>query len=97
MVYEFSASRLSKNNKIFPDKLVIDSTAKTIAFFKHRLIGYDQVKLKSDKIVSLTIHRFSELLFLSEIVISTPAGDIRVNGFNPKDAIEIKKIIESIM
>lgn len=97
MVYEFKASRFSKNNKLFPTKLLVDNYAKTVMLFKKRLIGYDQVQLKAGKIVSVTIHRFNELFVLSEIVISTAGGDIRANGFNPNDAAEIKKIIETIM
>ena len=97
MVYKFTASRFSNRGKLFPNQIVIDNVARKITFYKKRLIGYDCTIINGEKITSVTLHRFNELLFLSAIVISIPGGEISANGFKLKDAVEIKTIIESIM
>lgn len=96
MEYKFKSSLFSRGNTIFPSQVVIDSSARTVTFFKRRLVGYNQTVLKVDRIVTVSIHRFNELLFLSEIIISTSGGELRVNGFSPKDAAEIRSLIEKM-
>ena len=97
MIYEFITSRFSKQNTFFPIKIQIDDLQRKVSFYKGRIIGYDNVTLSTRKIDSVTIHKNNELLFLSEIVISTASNELRANGFKAIDAITIKKLIDSLM
>lgn len=97
MIHEFITSRFSKQNTFFPIKIQIDDIQRQVSLYKRRLIGYDNVTLSTHKIDSVTIHKNNELLFLSEIVISTASSELRANGFKAIDAITIKKLIDSLM
>ena len=98
MIYEFKSSVLSKGNTIFPTKLVIDTGVKSITVFKRRLIGYDQMALRTSRIVSIEIKAFNELILFSEISINTYSGSIiHINGFTHKEAKDIKGIIEAML
>ena len=94
MIFEFSTSHLSRGNVVFPTKVIINDSTGTLIIQKRRLIGYDQTTLKICNIISVTIRRFNEKIFLSEIVLTTAHNEFRLNGFAPKDAQELKKLIE---
>lgn len=97
MVFEFSTSHLSRGNAIFPIKVIINDSRGTLIIQKRRLIGYDQTTLKISNIISVSIRRFNEKIFLSEIVITTAYNEFRLNGFTPNDAQELKKLIEFLL
>lgn len=96
MIHEFISSRLSSYNHLFPYKLVIDDQKRLVSLFKNKLIGYDSISLPVRQINSVTIRKNSEMLFLSEIIISTSSNQLNINGFSSADAKDIKRIIESL-
>lgn len=91
MIFEFSTSHLSRGNVIFPIKVIINDANGTLIIKKRRLIGYDQTTLKISNIISVSIRRFNEKIFFSEIVLTTAYNEYRLNGFTPKDVLELKK------
>lgn len=97
MIHEFISSNFSSGNVLFPFHIIIDSGARLITIRKRKLIGYNQTVLKANRIVSVHINRFNELLFLSGITITTASENIYLNGFIPKDAIQIQRLIESLL
>jgi len=96
MIHEFVSSRLSSDNHLFPYKLVIDDQRRIVSLLKKKLIGYNSISLPIRQINTVAIRKFNELLFLSEIVITTANNQLNINGFSSTDAKTIKRIIESL-
>ncbi len=87
MKEEFSASRLTKDNKLFPDKLIIEDDK--VIFYKGHVIGHDVTSISRGNIGSVTLNSG---MFFADIVIETNGGQItRASGFTKSDA---KRIIE---
>lgn len=96
MIHEFISSRLSSDNHLFPYKHVIDDQKRIVSVLKKKLIGYNSISLPVRQINTIEIRKFNELLFLSEIVITTTCNQLNINGFSSTDAKTIKRIIESL-
>lgn len=97
MTHEFTSSNLSSGNILFPLHIIIDTQEKLIIIRKRKIIGYNQVVLKANSIVSLKINRFNELLFLSSITIITAGEKYILNGFAPNETTQIFKLIEELL
>ena len=96
MMHEFVSSRLSSDNHLYPFKLVIDDQKRVLFLFKKKLIGYNSISLPVRQINTVAIRKYNELLFLSEIVITTANNQLNINGFSSTEAKTIKRIIESL-
>lgn len=85
----FIASRLSKNNTVFPDRIEIDTT--TVTLYKGALIGFNAVTIARRNIASVRIG--AGLLFVDIIFESMGGNTVRVHGFSRNDAREIVALL----
>ncbi len=89
MTYNFSASRITGGNAIFPDKLEIDN--ERVTFYKARLMGYNTTVIQRSSIGSVSLKAG---LFFADIIIETNGGQITVaNGFSRSDAKQIQQLL----
>ena len=89
MHYEFTASRVTGGNAVFPDKINI--TDEFFIFRKARVIGYEEKKIRFSAIGSVSINK--HLLF-ADIIIETNGGQvITANGFSHSDAKKITRLL----
>lgn len=89
MHYEFTASRVTSGNAVFPDKIII--TDEFFIFRKARVIGYEEKKIRFSAIGSVSINK--HLLF-ADIIIETNGGQvITANGFSHSDAKKIASLL----
>jgi hypothetical protein len=79
---KFQAHRISSGNKLFPDKLELDS--ENITYYKGNIVGYQSTIISLDNIASVSI---GSGIFFVEIIIETIGGKrISANGFKKSDA-----------
>ena len=89
MTYEFSASRMTSGNAIFPDKLEIDD--ERVTFYKARLMGYSTTVIQRSSIGSVSLKAG---LRFADVIIETNGGQITVaNGFSRTDAKQIQQLL----
>ena len=89
MTYQFTASRITGGNVVFPDKLEIDDDK--VTFYKAHLIGYNATVIQRNSIGSVSIK--AGLLF-ADIIIETNGGQVTVaNGFPRADAKQIQQLL----
>ena len=89
MHYEFSASRVTGGNAVFPDKIII--TDEFFIYRKAKVIGYEEKKIRFAAIGSVSIDK--HLLF-ADIIIETNGGQVIVaNGFSHGDAKAIARLL----
>lgn len=100
MIVTFTANRLfSKGNLLFPNKIIIDTSKRCLSFYKRNNIGigYFETSIFSKDITTISVHHRNEFLMYSTVYIESKGGlIIQANGFDPKDAVEIKNIIENL-
>jgi len=100
MIKTFTANRLfSKGNLLFPNKIIIDTSKRSLTFYKRNItgIGYFETTIFSKDITTLSIHHRNEIMLYSTVYIESKGGlIIQANGFDPKDADEIKNIMENL-
>jgi hypothetical protein len=88
-VYEFTASRVTGGNAVFPDKIII--TDEFFIYRKAKVIGYEEKKIRFAAIGSVSIDK--HLLF-ADIIIETNGGQVIVaNGFSHGDAKAIARLL----
>ena len=86
----FQASRFSqKNNVLFPDELIIDTTEECVTYRKFRIIGCDATRVKFDSIASVSVRR--NILFADIIIETRGGGKIIAEGFSIYDANRIAR------
>jgi hypothetical protein len=87
----FRASRLSRNNRIFPAQVNITNTS--ITLYKPRWIGRLEESIHLAHVASIKI--VTHLIF-SDVVIETSGGTnpIALHGHTKNDAIKMKALIE---
>lgn len=89
MKYEFKASRITKGNFFFPDKLEIDD--EKVTFYKRKFIGHDTTVIQRGGIGSVSINAG---MFFADIIVETRGGQVTVaNGFSRSNAQEIQQIL----
>ena len=78
----FTASRLSDNNGLFPDRLEIN--ANNVTHFKGTLVGYRSTVIARANIASVNI---GSGLFFADVTIESMGGkNIEASGFTKADA-----------
>ena len=91
MRYEFSASRITGGNVVFPDQLIIDDKSEQVTYRKGKLIGYEETTIRFSAIGSVS--RSAGLLFC-DVTIETNGGvTILANGFTRSDAQQILRLL----
>ncbi len=89
MHYEFTASRVTGGNAVFPDKIII--TDEFFIFYKAQVIGYEEKKIRFAAIGSVSLRK--HILF-ADIIIETNGGQvILANGFTHSDAKKIVRLL----
>ena len=85
----FTASRLSSDNTVFPDRIEIDAT--NITYYKGNVFGYQSTVMARNNIAS--VHIGSGLLF-ADVVIETLGGRrVVASGFRKREAREIVELL----
>jgi hypothetical protein len=87
----FRASRLSRDNHLFPTQVLI--TSSTVVQHKPRWIGHLEESVNLAHVASVRIETH---LFLSDLYIETSGGSdpIRCHGHRKADAVAMKALIE---
>jgi hypothetical protein len=88
----FRASRLSRDNHLFPTQVLI--TPSTIVQYKPRWIGRQEESIHMAHVASVKIDTH---LLLSDVFIETSGGSdpIRCHGHSKSDAVRMKQLIET--
>lgn len=81
----FVASRLSKNNTVFPDRIEIDTV--NVTLYKGALIGFNTITIARRNLASIRVG--AGLLFVDIILESFGGSVMRAHGFSRRDAHEI--------
>lgn len=88
----FSASRLSRGNRLFPTQVAI--TPSSVVQYTPRWIGKHEESIHISHIASVKIDTG---LLLSDVMIETSGGanPIRCHGHSKRDAVRMKSLIEA--
>jgi lipopolysaccharide export system protein LptA len=85
----FTASRLSGDNTVFPDRLEID--AAKVAYYKGNVFGYQSSIIVRSNIASVSI---GSGIFFADVIIETMGGKrIVASGFKKSEAKEIVNLL----
>ena len=85
----FIASRLSKSNTVFPDRIEIDEN--TVTLYKGALIGFRTFTIARRNIASVRIG--VGLLFVDIIIESLGGSVMKAHGFSRNEAREIVALL----
>mgnify|MGYP001453931663 CR=1 FL=1 len=79
----FQASRFTRGNKIFPDRLRLEGDA--AVFVKRRLVGGEEESIRYEQIASVSVERG---VFFSDLLFETTGGSepVFLNGLWNGDA-----------
>jgi hypothetical protein len=78
----YTASRLSSDNTVFPDRLEID--AANVTYYKGNVFGYQSSIIARSNIASVSI---GSGIFFADVVIETCGGKrVVVSGFKKSEA-----------
>jgi len=81
----FTASRLSNDNTLFPDRLDVDFH--NVTYYKGYVFGYKSTVIAMNSIASVSIR--TGILFADVIIESIGGNKIIASGFRKSDAREI--------
>lgn len=85
----FTASRLSGDNTVFPDRLEID--ALKVIYYKGNVFGYQSSIIQRSNIAS--VHIGSGILFADVVIESYGGKRVSANGFKKSDARTIVALL----
>ncbi|GHS89223.1 hypothetical protein FACS1894201_10630 [Bacteroidia bacterium] len=85
----FTASRLSSDNTLFPDRIEIDAT--NVTFYKGYVFGYQSTVIARNNVASVSIG--SGILFADVVIESNGGKRIVASGFRKVDAREIIRLL----
>jgi hypothetical protein len=85
----FTASRISSDNAVFPDRLEID--ADNVIYYKGHVLGYQSTVIARCNIASVSV---GAGIFFVDVIIASKGGQrIVASGFKKKDAKEIIRLL----
>jgi hypothetical protein len=85
----FTASRLSSDNTLFPDRLEID--ASNVTYHKGYVLGHKTVVIARNNVASVSLS--SGIIFADVIIESIGGKKITANGFKKSDAQTIVSLL----
>lgn len=89
MERSFTASRITRGNLFFPNRLFVDD--KNVTFYKGKVFGSYRKVIALDAIASVTVSRG---IFFSRIIIETMGSEaIEANGFANRAGRSIEDIL----
>ncbi len=87
---EYSASRLTEGNKIFPNKIILDDNG--VTFRVPSAFSGEETTIPYSRISSVNVN--TPFVGYSDIIIETTGeGKIEVHGFSKAEVIEMKQLI----
>ena len=89
IVYKFTASRLSRENTLFPDQLEID--ASNVSYYKGYFFGHKSTVIPRNNISSVSTNM--GIIFADVIIESKGGKRIIAGGFKKDDAKEIVRLL----
>jgi hypothetical protein len=85
----FTASRLSSDNTVFPDRVEIDST--NVTYYKGNVFGYRSSIIARSNIASVSI---GSGIFFADVIFETIGGKrVVASGFRKSEAREIVRLL----
>ena len=87
----YKASRFTKGNFIFPDRIYIEQ--ETIVFYKPFLLTSEERSIPYEQIASVSV---KQGVIFSDIIFETTGGShpITINGFWNSSATKLKRLVE---
>jgi hypothetical protein len=85
----FTASRLSSDNTVFPDRVEIEGA--NITYYKGNVFGYQSTVIARQNIASVYI---GSGIFFADVIFETMGGRrVVANGFKKAEAREIVRLL----
>jgi hypothetical protein len=85
----YTASRISSDNTLFPDRLDIDF--QNVTYYKGYVFGYKSTVIALNNIASVSVR--TGILFADVVIESTGGNSIVASGFRKSDAREIVELL----
>jgi len=87
----FTASRISGEDVVFPDELIIDMSEEKVTYRKGQIIGHKETTIRFGAIGCVSM---SAGLLFSDVTIETNGGNtICAKGFTRSDAKQIVRML----